>query len=227
MCIVATSKWMTENAKKSALFSDFRVETIPFGLPSDIFQMHNKIKIRKKLGFPVNKFLILFGADYNTKRKGVNYLLKALELLAKDVNDIELVVFGDCQLKNPNFKQHDVGKINDEARLAEYYSASDIFIMPSIEEAFGQTAIEAMACGTPVIGFGTGGIKDIILDNKTGLLAKLKDSKDLANKIRWMFEHKKKSDQMGINARDIIEKKYTLNIQAQRYIKLYKDLLNN
>jgi len=226
--IITLSKWLTNCAKKSNLISKFPITRIPNGLPIDIFRPLNKNKCRELLKLPKDKTIILFGANYKTKRKGFFYLKEALRMIKKQrIKDIALVVFGNCidSLENINFPTYFLGHFDNEKKLAEVYNAADIFVIPSLEEAFGLTCLESMACGTPVVGFNTGGIPDMIKNGKTGLLAKYKNSKDLAIKIKWMIEHDKDRKKMGINTRKIIENKYRLDIQAKRYIKIYTSIL--
>ena len=118
------------------------------------------------------------------------------------------------------------GYQNSPEGLSTIYSAADVFVIPSLQEAFGQTSLEAMACGTPVVGFNTGGIPDMIISKKTGLLAKQGDSDDLAEKIQWMINYPAERSAMGKNAREMVEKEFTLEKQAKSYISLYESILN-
>ena len=233
MRIVAISKWHAEWAERSSLFKDRPVEIIPNGVPTDIFKKsRDKDTLRKASGIPQGKTVILFGADYKTKRKGFEYLLKALELLKQkiDTREIALVTFGPSQsldgLSRGNaFSVHQMGYVTDEILLSNIYSSCDFFVMPSIGEAGGQVFLEAMACGVPVIAFNVGTMADAITPYKTGLLAELKNTKDLADKIEYMITHPKERQEMGENARKLVEQEYTLQTQANRYLRLYEMML--
>jgi glycosyltransferase involved in cell wall biosynthesis len=109
--------------------------------------------------------------------------------------------------------------------LSLAYSACDIFVMPSLYEAFGQTSLEAMSCGTPVVGFDTGGIPDMVSPGKTGLLAKRGDIEDLSEKIQWMIDHPEARKSMGIAARQLVKREFTLQRQAEKYSSVYNDLM--
>jgi len=228
MHIVAPSNWLGDCVKNSKLFKDFPVHIIQNGLDINIFNKKDKKYCRKLLNLPLDKIIILFGAqNANDLRKGGKYFIEALENLGSSVDKskIVLAVFGENSNKfNSFFPVYSLGKIREESMLVLCYNAADIFVNPSLAESFGQTTIESMACGIPVVAFNTGPMPKIIKKN-TGLLARYKDSKDLAKQIQWMIGHPKEREKMGVNARKIVEEKYTLDIQARKYIELYKNLL--
>lgn len=231
--VVASSKHLADSVKKSLLFKNFPIHNIPHGLPINIFKKRNKQSSRKLLGLPQDKVLILFGAYYLTKNKGFAYLREALKLLEKklDLSKIALVTFGpkqdlDVVFKDMRLPMHQLGYIEDQALLSSLYSGCDMSIIPSLEEAFGQICLESMASGTPVIGFNTGAMIDMINPYKTGLIAELKNKEDLASKIEYMITHPKERQEMGENSRKLIEQEYTLQTQAKRYFKLYEMMLS-
>jgi len=230
--IVIPSKWLATCAKQSLLFKNFPTDVIPNSLPHGIFKKKDKHLSRDALNLPQDKALILFGVDYKTQRKGLKYLLEALKLLKQrlDPSKIALVTFGrhqelDAFSKDTKYPVYQLGYIEDQALLSSVYSSCAVFVLSSLEDNLPSTMLESMACGTPLIGFNTGGISDMIIPNKTGLLAELKNTQDLANKIKYMITHPKEREQMGENARRLIEQEYTLQLQAKRYLKLYEMML--
>ncbi|UCC94823.1 MAG: glycosyltransferase [Candidatus Omnitrophota bacterium] len=231
--IVTLSKWFDDCVRKSSLFKNFPTSIIPHGIPHDIFKKRDRCFSRDRLNLPQDKTLILFGTDYKTERKGFKYLQEALRLLKNkiDPSTIALVIFGPKQdldrlSKDVRFPLYELGYIQDEALLSAAYSGCDMFVIPSIEEAFGLTCLEAMACGTPVVGFNTGGILDMVISHKTGFLAELKNTEGLADKIEYMITHPEEREEMGLNARKLVEQEYILQIQAKRYLKLYETMLS-
>jgi len=215
-----------------SLFKNFQIYNIPHGLSTSIFKKRDKYYSRDLLRLPRDKTLILFGAYYLSKNKGFKYLLETLKLLKNkiDSSTTALVTFGPEQdtdrfSKDVRFPIYQLGYIHDKALLSSVYSSCDVLVVPSLEEAFGQTCLESMACETPPIGFNTGGIPDMINPHKTGLLAELKDTQDLTDKMEYMITHPKERQEMGENARKLVEKEYTLQTQAKRYLKLYEKIL--
>ena len=228
--ILTPSKWLRDCAKRSILFKNFPIDVIPNGILIDIFKKRDKSFSRDLLNLPQDKTIILFGADYGAERKGFKYLIQALKLLKDKIDTlpkVALVTFGHHQSiaafsKDTGFSIYQLGYMYDEPLLSCVYSAADIFIIPSLEENLPNTMLESMACGTPVVAFRAGGIPDMITPHKTGLLAELKNTKDLTDKIEYMITHPQERQQMGQNARKLVEEEYTLRIQAKRYLELYE-----
>lgn len=228
MAIVGVSRWLSGRAKKG-LFKDHNVLTIPNLIDSDFFKPYNKIQARSYLDLPVNKKLILFGAIsvISDRRKGFLELLESLNKLEN--KDAELVVFGHIEyesLKNIGFNIHCLGEINDDERLIKIYSAADVMVVPSTQESFGQTASEAMACGTPVVAFAYSGLLDIVEHKINGYLAKPFDSNDLARGIDWVLTTASYLELCN-SARKKVENTFSENIVLKQYMLLYKTVLNN
>lgn len=223
--IVAGSYWLAAAARKSRLFSDFNVTTIHYGLDPTAFRPRNRMALRASLEIPESAFVVLFAADeLHNQRKGLPLLLKALQQMAGQ-REVYLLSVGDgaCTLNTPFVHIH-LGRFTSDDMLSIFYSAGDCFIIPSLQEVFGLTALEAMACGTPVIGFATGGIPDMVKPGRTGLLAESNDVGDLAEKIFWMMEHPEETRRMGRNARALVEREFTVANQARKYSSLYEEL---
>ena len=117
-----------------------------------------------------------------------------------------------------------MGPVSDVDTMAKVYSAADIFVIPSLHEAFGQTCLEAMACGTPVLGFDIGGIPDMVTPGQTGLLARAGDVRDLQAKLLWLLDHDAERLRMGRAARHRVEQAFGLQVQAGHYLALYRTL---
>jgi glycosyltransferase involved in cell wall biosynthesis len=234
LTIVAPSEWMANCARASSLFKDLRIETIPFGLDTQAYQPIEQTTVRQKLGLPLTKKLVLFGALSATqdRRKGFHLLIPALQQLAKsDWGDrLELVVFGASQPEEPidlGFPTHYLGQLNSDLALSQAYSAADVMIVPSIQEAFGQTATESLACGTPVIAFRDTGVQDIVEHQQTGYLVKPYEIEDLAAGIAWVLgTDSDLNAKLRHNSRIRAEKVFSLSAQAQRYVAIYNQLMS-
>jgi glycosyltransferase involved in cell wall biosynthesis len=122
----------------------------------------------------------------------------------------------------------ELGSINSPHLQSLFYSACDVFAAPSSIESFGLTALEAMACGTPVVAFQTGGLVDVIADGETGLLEKRVGSVvGLHDQLDWMLQHAMERQNMGLAARQRVEKQFTSGLMAKRYVELYNWVLGN
>lgn len=218
---VCISNWVKQKANESAVISNFPKTIIHNGVDLNIFKPLDKNFARQVFNFPLDKKIILLGADsLANKRKGLNLAKEAIDKIIEKHNNILVVTFGKQILVNQNWIN--VGEINDERLLSTLYSAADFFVMSSIEEAFGQVTIEALACGLPVVSFPTGGSIDIIEEGVNGFLAKGFSSDDLEEAILKVLN-------MNFNSEDIIRvvnMNFNIKDKINNYIELYKTLMN-
>ena len=196
--IIACSDWLGECAKKSNLLKNKNVNIIPNVLDENVFKHIDQNIAKVILNLDKNKKYILFGAINSTgdDRKGWKYLKEALNIIDKNNslsnNEVELLVFGSSYSENIDslpFKVQFLGRLYDEYSLSLVYNASDVFVGPSLEEAFGQTFNESIFCGTPAISFEGTGTEDIIDHRVNGYLAEHKSSEDLAKGIVWSLNN--------------------------------------
>ncbi len=233
LTIVALSSWLGKCASSSSLFKDVRIEVIPNGLDLHKYRPLNRKVARELLSLPQNKKLVLFGAVNATsdKRKGFHLLQPALQELSKNgwQDKIELVVFGSEKPENPTdfgFKTHYLGRFSDDLSLATVYSAADVFVAPSLQEAFGNTVLEALACSIVCVAFKIGGIPDMIEHQRNGYLAQPYQIDDLAKGITWVLENEQRYQKLAYRAREKVEQEFSLEIPAGRYLSLYQEILN-
>jgi glycosyltransferase involved in cell wall biosynthesis len=237
--IVAPSSWMAECARASSLFRELPIEIIPFGLDTEKFTPYDLQQARNELNLPLDKHLVLFGAIDATgdTRKGSHLLQQALQKLSKTQwqEKIELVIFGASEPEKPvdfGFSVHYLGHLEDNAlRLA--YSAANVMVAPSIQESFGQTASESLACGTPVVVFEGTGLADIVDGNQStksdkcnGYVAQYCDIEDLAKGITWVIEDGERHQKLRYHAREKAQQEYAKSVQAKRYLSLFERILN-
>jgi glycosyltransferase involved in cell wall biosynthesis len=235
LTLFCVSDWLAQRARESVLFRDRPVETVYNALDPAVFAPAEKLAARKILNLPAGRTLVLFGAIDATedKRKGFDLMAGALRELRGSTENMDLVVFGNSPRPNSEadpdlgFKIHYLGKIDDNARLALVYSACDVMIVPSREESFGQTALEALACGTPVVAFRVGGLPEIVEHEVSGFLAEPFDVRELAGGIAWVLAGMKTGDWARLSAagRACVERKFTLEIQSARCESLYAGVL--
>jgi glycosyltransferase involved in cell wall biosynthesis len=230
--LVTPSKWLAQCSEKSSLFRDRPVVTIPNGLDTHKFKPINRQFAREILNLPQDKQLLLFGAMQGTgdRWKGFSLLQGAIQELTKSGlrDQIELVVFGASKFSHQSdlgFKTHYLGRLNDDIVLAMAYSAVDVMIVPSLYESFGQTASESLACGTPVVAFNATGLKDIVDQMENGYLAKPYETEDLARGIAWVLENPERHQKLSTNAREKAEREFTQELQASRYLSIFKELV--
>jgi glycosyltransferase involved in cell wall biosynthesis len=192
--LVTPSRWLAQCARESALFRDWPVSVIPNLLDTQAFQPLDKGFCRQALGLPKDKTIVLFGAlgGAQDPRKGYPLLVEALRLWGKSVEPDQVlgIVFGQGEPAAPPelpYRLTWVGHLSDDVALTLLYNAADVMVVPSRQEAFGQTASEALACGTPVVAFAATGLLDIVEDRVTGYLARPFDAADLAAGLTWVL----------------------------------------
>ncbi|PLZ90672.1 glycosyl transferase [Fischerella muscicola CCMEE 5323] len=231
LTIVSPSSWLAKCASSSSLFQNLRTEVIPNGLDTQIYRPINQPTARELLNLPQDKQLILFGAIQATsdKRKGFHLLQPALRELSKAgwKDRLEIVIFGASQPENPPdlaFKTHYLGHLYDDLTLATVYSAGNVMVVPSLQEAFGQTASESLACGTPVVAFNATGLKDIVDHQENGYLAKPFEVDDLAKGIAWVLENHQRYQKLSDYAREQAKQKFSIETITHRYLSLFKDI---
>ncbi len=132
-----------------------------------------------------------------------------------------------CPIIKSDLPCLNLGHIESDFILSLVYNAADVFVISSLEEAFGQTALEAMSCGIPVAGFDSGGISDMVDNGITGYLADTGNVKGLAETIdRILKLPEKEYFKMADNCREKVLSEFTLSQQAEEYIKMYSQLLS-
>jgi len=228
--IVTVSKWLEDCARNSVLLSKMDVITIPNTINTNVYRPLNKIVAKSILNIVKDRKVILFGALSGTddKNKGYVELLEAISKLKVKSNDVELIVFGSTQPKEImplKYKITYLGHFYVDISLQVVYSASDVMVVPSIQESFGQTASESMSCGTPVVAFATSGLLDIIDHKTNGYLAEPYDTAELANGIEWVLENEDYNE-LSKNAREKVVQKFDNKIVSEEYISLYQSMLS-
>jgi glycosyltransferase involved in cell wall biosynthesis len=230
---VACSGWLAGVAGKSSLIGKLPVTSIPNPIDIDTFSPRHKVAERKKRSIKPDAKIILFGAaNINDKRKGITYLVEALNLLKqsnRDTSNIEVVIFG----KNKHFDVgqlpfpvHQLNIITDENELAEIYSLADVFVTTSLEDNLPNMVMEAMVCGTPVVAFNTGGIPEMIDHLQNGYLADLASAQGIADGILEIL-YGADAATLAKNVRQKVLDNYTNDKVANQYIQLYRSVLNH
>ncbi len=227
---VTCSKWLKDKAKNSSLFKNFNIVNIPNPIDTQEFYPLDKIKIRKKLKLPVNKKIVLFAAaNISDSRKGLRYLLDALQIFYKENTNqnIELLTFGkanDDVFKSLAYKAHHLGTLSKTEQIVEAYNAADVFVLPSLEDNLPNTVMEALACGVPVLTFKSGGIPEMINHKENGYLAEYKSAEDLKNGLHFILNYPQ-WEMLSKNAQKKVITEYSEKVVAQKYIEVYNSLL--
>lgn len=231
LTIVSPSQWLADCIRSSSLFSKHSIEVIPHGLDLAKYKPVDKMLSRQLLNLPQDKKLIHFGSgSIKNRNKGFQYLETAIQHLKQrtDLSNWGLVIFGASpsdMCLNLDIETYFLGQFHDDLSLSVVYSSADVVVVPSLQETFGQTASEALACGTPVVAFDSTGLKDVISHKKDGYLAQPFEAQDLSNGIFWILEDPMRCQKLALAARQKAKNEFSLDCQAQHHITLYQRLL--
>ena len=225
-CIVTPSRWLGDVVRRSPILRRFRVETIPYGIDVNDFAPRDRGAARDVLGVPQDADVVLFVADVlDNRRKGFALLVDALSRCAASVDRLWLLSVGHNPPKlGRDVRGSHLGYIDNDRFLSLAYSAADLFVIPSLQDNLPNTVMEAMACGTPVVGFDVGGIRDMVREGVTGSLIDSGDVEGLHDSIVALLKSPSTRQKMSEQARQIALAEYPLQRQAQRYSDLYEGL---
>jgi glycosyltransferase involved in cell wall biosynthesis len=201
--------------------------TIPLGLDIEQFRPVDRSCARRALRIPEERFVVGFAcADLADANKGGSALLEALRANGNRAKTT-LLAFGSGRLpsEDSGLERIELGILSSPRVQSLFYSALDVFVVPSRIESFGLTALEAMACGTPVVAFRTGGLPEVVADGETGLLEKeIGSASGLAQKLLWLLQHPEERQSMGRAARASVETDFSDELMAKRYMTIYTEL---
>ena len=230
--IICPSRWLADCVRQSALFSDAAVHVIPN--PLDVERLWRPIPrevARVALGLPPDKKLILMGAagGIADPRKGGDLLHDAMARVAtRQPGEVELMIYGQSDTSRADAwpcPVHWLGVVRDDRVLALAYSAADVLVVPSRQDNLPNTAVEAQACGTPVVAFDIGGLPDIVTHRSTGWLARDFDTADLAEGVSWLLADDVRHAVIAAAARKQAVERFAESVVAAQYATLYRDVL--
>lgn len=232
LTLVAPSRWVAKCAGTATAVAGKNIRVISHGLDPEKFIPVSKDQAKRKIGIDPQCKVVLFGSanalgDHN---KGFDLFLSALTHLSEDksIGRMRVVVFGaDESHPRPQmpFDTDFHGYILDDERLNLFYAAADVMVVPSRQETFCQTVLEAFSCKTPVVAFDSTGPRDVIEHRKTGYLATPYDPVDLCYGIKWVIEDRPRLERLSENARQLLFDKFTIDIMTDNYRDLYRSIL--
>jgi len=219
-----------QSAKKIIVFSDFAAKVhrglgvpskemivVPPGLPKTTF---DKIKKNGEIN------ILFIGIWF--ERKGGPLLLSAFEILAKKYPKLTLTIVGPVskrfQIKHPRIKQTNF--VPRTKLLSDFFPKADIFVLvPPVAEGYGFVLLEAASFGIPAIVSRVYALPEIMEDGKTGYVIKPADLSGLVKKLESLIINERLRKRMGINAKKVFLRKYSLGIFYKRLLRVYKEAL--
>lgn len=220
-----------------------KIQIVPPGVDLTHFQPMDQAAAKIAIGIPPQHRMLLFVGRIE-KLKGIETLLQSVELIRsyhpEILRDVDVTIIGgdlaeaeepDSELRRLQAMQQELqlhGLVSfigarDQDRLRYYYNAADALIMPSDYESFGMVALEAMACGTPVIASEVGGLAYLIRDGYTGFHVPVREPEALAQRILSILEHPDLRASMSQNARQVAQE-YAWPLIADRLLEIFTGL---
>ncbi|MFA4911176.1 MAG: glycosyltransferase, partial [Desulfobacteria bacterium] len=223
-----------------------RIEVIPCGVDSNLFKPWKSEEAKFHLGLNGQKFILFVGRI--DPIKGIDNLIRAMNILKKDdgnnANGLRLLIIGGTMSNESNEEESEfrnLMKLTSELNLEDrveflgtkrqdllpyYYSSAEVCVLPSRYESFGIVALEAMACGTPVIASEVGGLSYVMGDEEAGFLVPEGDPEILAERINWIVANPFIKEKFGRDAVKWAEK-FEWSLIVDKVISLYSQLASD
>lgn len=239
-CIIATSPQEQEYLR-TLVSKQGNVKIIPYGTDVETFHTIPKVEARAKLGLDGDEQIVLYVGRFDS-RKGIETLIRAsAQTKAFAEGNLKLVIVGgSCPDRIDGQERNRIEQIVRETGLTErtqfagqvkhnmlpfYYAAADVCVIPSHYETFGLVAIEAMACGTPVIVSDVGGLQFTVLSEQTGLRVSPQDTAAFATAIDRLLTNKAWARQLGTYGSLRVNQQFSWTMIANQLSRLYQSLL--
>ena len=223
---IAISNWLKKKAEESGVLKNSNLKLIHNNIDLQNFYRLDKREARSILKISTTKKIVLYGAQNpQSPRKGWNIFFKTLGNL--DKSKYLILIFGNfwskASLDRIGIEYKSFGFVDDKNLLNAIYSSSDMFVFPSIQEAFGKTWAEAMACGLPIVCFNNTSASDYISHKENGFVVDNISPEDLKKGIEWISNKiDEKKDFVKFSKNQL--EKFDPKIIAQQYIKIYSEI---
>ncbi|MFC1488438.1 glycosyltransferase [Thermodesulfobacteriota bacterium] len=224
--IVLASRYMMGLVGKSPLLSGFRLHHIPYGIDLSLFRPLGSRSLKRMFKIPSENIVLLLRA-HTSEYKGLEYIRACLHKL-KTEKPVTLLTFDRKGLLDEfqnRYQVVDLGIVTDEMLTVMAYNAADVFLMPSTVEAFGLMAVEAMACGTPVLVFDGTALPEVISPPEGGISVPSGDTGSFCRELKILVENSGRRYEIGETARKLALKRYSRNMQVERTLELYRGVL--
>lgn len=226
--VVVASTWMLDMVQRSPLTSHFkRIHEIPFGLATTLALTDgHKADSRRRLGIPADDFVVLFRA-HTWEVKGLTHIIEAFAAKPPVRPTTLLTVDGRGMLTQlrRNYRVIEMGWVDDEGLYPRVFSACDVFLMPSLAEAFGLMAVEAMAAGRPVVCFEGTALPGVTHAPECGIAVPTGDAIALRAVLDRLAEDPSEGDRRGRLGMEIVAADYGQKRYLDGLADLYRSVL--
>ena len=232
--IVTISAYSFEKIQTHYGIAPEKIRIVSNGVDTEKYRpLENQAELKRQFSLKETVPVILFVGNL-IPRKGLTYLIDAARQIVKTYPDTQFIIVGEGPLKAQLIERlievkllHNFTFISGltDMELSAMYGCSDVFVLPSIQEGQGIVLFEALASGKPAVAFDIGGVKEVIINGETGLLAKNRNSDDLAEALLRLLSNVKLRQRMGLAGRRFVEGNFSWDICARKTLKIYRELL--
>jgi glycosyltransferase involved in cell wall biosynthesis len=227
--IIALNNTQLDECRKSIL-REKPSTLIPHGIDPDVFRPLDRTACRRALGLPMNRFILLVTAmNLLSRAKGSDLLKRALNSLPESLKKRTLLLLvgrrGEGYSGATGMDSLPLGLIVGDRLKPIAYSAADLLVSASREEAFGLAILEGMGCGLPAGVFDMPSMRELITPEVTGRLARYGDACDMGSCVASLMESGSPLRDMGEECRRSVESRFTLSSEVERHIALYSAML--
>lgn len=220
--VVGVSNWVTEDAKESILKDAYRFESIYNWIDLEKFSILSDDAEFKRSNGLENKFIILGVAAEWNEQKGILIIDELAEMMDEDS---EIVLIGSLEEKYKRSNIRSIGRTDQIEELISWYSAADVFVNPSLQETFGKTTAESLACGTPVVGYGGTATGELLGDSgECGIIVNTLDRMDYFHAIEKIRKNGKRAYRQACRRRAGLLFDKTTNLE--KYYRLIETMVD-
>jgi glycosyltransferase involved in cell wall biosynthesis len=228
--IVTPSAWLQRQVSQSIL-RDVPSYVIPSPVDTALFHPEDKEQVRARLGIPAGKKVVLFVASWinSIPHKGIGAFKEMLTVLLSKRQDMFAIVIGNLEggsVLGTEFPGRETGWVQDSELLRSYYAASDVFVSPTMAENSSCTIMEAMASGTAVVAYATGGVPEQIVHGETGFLVAPGDTRELSESVLALLGDTEKTASFGAASARRALNNYSLELFVRKNLAVYADAMS-
>ena len=223
---VAPSRWIAGEAVKAGFF-DEPPTVIPNAVDTTRFTPLDRRTARRSLGLNDEAFTVLIAAGrLDSPFKGTTYAVEAINRLDREVQALFVGRPDDKSIAKCRAAwKHVAGTVEDESLLAKYFAAADVYLYPTMADNLPNTVLETMACGTPTIGFCTGGMPEMVGHEKTGYLVEPKDVAGLVDGLKKVMDDPDVLRRWAAAARTKAVTDFHEDRFVEDHLRLYREIL--
>lgn len=231
---VAPTQWLADETSTRLEMEEGKIHVVPIPIPTHTFSAGSTQIARQRFRMPLDRPIVGFASDTNDRYaiKGAHLLPDIMKSVRRRAPDALLVNLSasdaaeDAHAISSEMLTLTLPLIHDDAALADFYRACDVLAVPSLLDNFNQVAAEALSCGTPVVAFDNSGLRTVIQDQKTGLLAPAFDTVPFGELVAEILTNDHLRLSMSRAARERALKEWSYSVVAGNYEQVYQSVLS-